>query len=198
MNCWAIFVTSLRDETVGKDKFRRRGAQRFTAARDMAEVPLGKRDPQQSLTTRFPMPRFVLLYHDCPPHYERPSHWDLMLQAGEALRTWALPRLPHAWAVFQQRTASSYPDCPPVACADSVGAERLADHRLDYLDLEGPLSGDRGTVRRIDCGTYASQSDSPACRQLTLASGNWKGRITLQQSAGDENQWTLAVDTSES
>ena len=34
--------------------------------------------------------------------------------------------------------------------------ERLADHRLDYLEYEGPVSGDRGSVRRVDGGQYRS------------------------------------------
>lgn len=31
---------------------------------------------------------------------------------------------------------------------------RLPDHRPFYLDYEGPLTGDRGTVLRHDCGTF--------------------------------------------
>jgi hypothetical protein len=38
--------------------------------------------------------------------------------------------------------------------SNCVLAERLADHRLDYLKYEGPVSGDRGEVRRLDAGNY--------------------------------------------
>src|SRR6266516_4579452 len=98
------------------------------------------------------MPRFVLLYHDCPPKYERPSHWDLMIEAGEMLRTWALERLPRSWRDLQNRTAAVYSNCAAVAETDSVSARMLGDHRRDYLEFEGPLSGERGAVIRIAAG----------------------------------------------
>lgn len=73
------------------------------------------------------MPRFVVLEHD-HPHL----HWDLMLERGGALWTWRLPRLPEA--------------------GTPLDADRLADHRLAYLDYEGPVSGGRGRVVRRERG----------------------------------------------
>lgn len=139
------------------------------------------------------MPRFVLLYHDCPPHFERPSHWDLMLEAGATLRTWGLRRLPSDWRVSQEQTAAMYADCPPIGEENSVRAERLGDHRLDYLDKEGPLSGDRGHVRRVERGTYESEAESPGRWQVTLVGHNWRGRVLLQQIALEAPEWTLTV-----
>jgi hypothetical protein len=75
------------------------------------------------------MPRFVVLTHDWPF-----LHWDLMLEDGEILRTWRLSQPPDTQG--------------------AVDAEALPDHRLAYLDYEGPVSGDRGTVLRWDQGTY--------------------------------------------
>jgi hypothetical protein len=75
------------------------------------------------------MPRFVLLEHDHPF-----LHWDLMLEAGQMLRTWRLTALPES--------------------GREIAAESLGDHRRAYLDYEGPLSGGRGTVRRWDAGTF--------------------------------------------
>ncbi len=75
------------------------------------------------------MPRFVVLTHDHPF-----LHWDLMLEQADALRTWRLKQPPDTQG--------------PIA------AEALPDHRLAYLDYEGPVSGDRGTVTRWDAGTY--------------------------------------------
>ncbi len=77
------------------------------------------------------MPRFVILHHDWPaPHY------DLMLESGGVLRTWRL--------------------------ADPYGsdAEPIGDHRLEYLDYEGPVSGDRGHVQRWDHGTFELHFDT--------------------------------------
>ena len=42
------------------------------------------------------MPRFVVLLHETPAGYSRGTHFDLMLEYGEALRTWALNKLPLA------------------------------------------------------------------------------------------------------
>lgn len=75
------------------------------------------------------MPRFVVLEHDWPV-----SHLDLFLEAGDALQAWRLP------ADFSPETQSViYPNTP---------------HRLHYLDYEGAVSGDRGSVKRWDIGSY--------------------------------------------
>ena len=76
------------------------------------------------------MPRFALLCHDSP----RGWHCDFFLERGELLRTWALPEVPQMDA--------------------TLSAELLPDHRLIYLDYEGPISGNRGTVTRWDRGEY--------------------------------------------
>jgi hypothetical protein len=78
------------------------------------------------------MPRFVILAHDWP----RP-HFDLLLEAGPVLKAWRLlaEPVPDAW----------------------VPAEPNADHRLMYLDYEGPVSGGRGEVRRWLAGTYRGE-----------------------------------------
>ncbi len=75
------------------------------------------------------MPRFVILEHDYPH-----LHWDLMLEDGDVLRTWRL----------------SAPPEPGVG----VDAEPSFDHRLIYLDYEGPISDGRGNVKRHDKGTF--------------------------------------------
>ena len=75
------------------------------------------------------MRRFVLLEHTW-----NGVHWDFMLEADEALRTWAI-------------------DAPIVSGRD-LPARALADHRKMYLDYEGKISGDRGHVRRVDAGTF--------------------------------------------
>ena len=78
------------------------------------------------------MPRFVILHHATPPGYERPTHWDLMLEHDGELLTWALPS-------------------DPLVYHDQL-ADQLANHRLHYLNYEGPVSNDRGQVRRIARG----------------------------------------------
>src|SRR5690348_2558350 len=80
------------------------------------------------------MPRFVVLLHETPAGYARRNHFDLMLESNGVLLTWAIPELP--------------------TTDGSVAAERLPDHRLMYLDYEGPVSRDRGSVQRVDGGEF--------------------------------------------
>ncbi|HET6574830.1 MAG TPA: DNA polymerase ligase N-terminal domain-containing protein, partial [Fimbriiglobus sp.] len=88
------------------------------------------------------VPRFVVLEHDWPA-----VHWDLLLECGPVLRAWRLLAEPGP--------------------GRTVPAEPNYDHRLLYLDYEGPLLGDRGRVRRWDAGTYEGE----------LADG-WEVRLT--------------------
>jgi hypothetical protein len=81
------------------------------------------------------LPRFVVLAHDWPE-----PHFDLMLEDGPVLLTWRLTD-------------------PPVV-GRAIPAERIANHRICYLTYEGPVSGGRGSVRRVDGGTYVRTSPS--------------------------------------
>jgi|ERR1043165_1934250 hypothetical protein len=110
------------------------------------------------------MPRFVILEHD-HPHL----HWDLMLEAGEVLQTWRLAQ-------------------PPEEPACVIEAEALGDHRQMYLDYEGPVSGNRGTVRRWDVGSYTIEPDSSAdVRNLSFEGTRLRGRVFLERL--DANRW---------
>lgn len=109
------------------------------------------------------MPRFVVLHHVLPPDSARPTHWDLLLERGEALASWALAVAPRAGA--------------------EIRAEALADHRLAYLDYEGPVSGNRGTVSRWDEGTYEPLAISPERLEVELAGRRLIGRAVLTKDA---------------
>jgi len=103
------------------------------------------------------MPRFVILVHDFPT-----LHWDLLLENSAALR---------AWRLLQP------PDSPP-----PVPAEPLPDHRRLYLDYEGPISGDRGSVTRWDAGEYEVVSESPEALVIDLAGAKLRGTYRLERS----------------
>jgi hypothetical protein len=141
------------------------------------------------------MPRFVLLYHECPAGYARPSHWDLMLEAGESLHTWALCELPQGWQAAQSYTASLFPKCAATSTTTIVGAEPLGDHRRDYLEYEGPVSGQRGRVTRIDAGTYRSLSESPDQLMIELSGRSLRGLVTLTADIKNAGNWKLGVET---
>lgn len=135
------------------------------------------------------MPRFVLLFHDCPFNVPRPSHCDLMLEAGGLLRTWVLEEMPRDWAAV----AGSNTETLQLAPENTVSAERIGDHRLAYLDYEGPVSGDRGSVRRLDRGTFEVTAETDDRWEVTLAGNVLGGQISLRRKAGDDVMWRLTV-----
>ena len=101
------------------------------------------------------MPRFVVLQHDWPH-----LHWDLMLENGANLRTWRLSEPPNPG--------------PPIALA------LLPPHRSMYLDYEGPVSGNRGAVRRVLSGTYETVPSpvGEAWFEFDTGKERWLGRIS--------------------
>ncbi len=104
------------------------------------------------------MPRYVILEHDHPV-----LHWDLMLEMEGVLKTWRLP-------------------APPTE--QPTEALALGDHRLAYLDYEGPVSGNRGKVHRWDAGTFRMQESTLDRWIVSLDGSRWRGNITLQHARG--------------
>ena len=111
------------------------------------------------------MEEFVILFHEMPPGNERPSHWDLMLKQDGELLTWALPLNPFTIREFT--------------------VQRLPNHRLEYLEFEGPISGQRGTVKQIAKGRY---------HWLNLVdTDNWKAQFNFSNG----RNWTVKLVGSE-
>jgi hypothetical protein len=105
-----------------------------------------------------PVPlHYVVLRHEgvAEPHY------DLMLEVapGSALATWRL----NEWPPTQHATFTPLPD-----------------HRRAYLTYEGPISGDRGTVRRIAGGHHRLIAIEEALVTVQLET---REMITLPRSA---------------
>jgi hypothetical protein len=69
-------------------------------------------------------------------------HFDLMLETseGSALATWR---------------ADSWP------LQNGTPMEHIAAHRRDFLEFQGPLTGNRGEVRRVAAGTHFVEQDHP-------------------------------------
>jgi hypothetical protein len=106
-----------------------------------------------------PVLRFTILAHDHPV-----PHWDLLLELDEQgpLATWRMLDDPGHGSLWR--------------------AESLPAHRRVYLDYEGPVSGDRGTVVRWDCGEYESEAGAEVMRQggvISCEGTLWSGRIEL-------------------
>ena len=102
------------------------------------------------------MPRFVILTHDWPF-----PHWDFLVEVGGALR---------AWRVLAEPTLG-----------EDIPAEPNFDHRLLYLDYEGPLSGGRGNVSRWDAGSCEWLADEPDRVEIELSGTKLVGRALIQR-----------------
>ncbi len=104
--------------------------------------------------------RFVLLEHRW-----NGVHWDFMLERGESLRTWAI-------------------DAPVVADLD-LPARALPDHRRIYLEYEGEVSGNRGTVHRVDEGVYTALIWEEGRVRVRLEGAQLVGEVEICQVCSD-------------
>ena len=120
------------------------------------------------------MPRFVILRHQMPPQSSRPDHWDLMLEDGSHLLTWALPAVP--------------------LVGEQFWALPLAEHRIEYLDYEGPLTGDRGSVTRHDWGSYKQLSDDDQQQVFMLRGQYMSGRVTIGKITKNAGEVELRIE----
>ena len=101
-----------------------------------------------------------------------------MLEWQGILRTWDLRELPSPWSSALGEYSG----------ATEVIALPLRDHRMAYLDFEGPLSGDRGTVRCCDRGSYELLSTTDDALQFRLRGALLEGAF---QFVRRQEQWVL-------
>ncbi|MBT3890558.1 MAG: hypothetical protein HN617_13550 [Planctomycetaceae bacterium] len=114
------------------------------------------------------MPRCVILYHETPDDATADSHLDFMLEANDELLTWRWGEIPQDNQVFV--------------------VSRLANHRVEYLTLEGTLSGNRGTVTRIDHGTFEPPiENTPQQFSILIQTTKLQGELVAHMLA--DEQW---------
>ncbi len=91
--------------------------------------------------------RTVLLWHsDIPPEAGLGGpHFDWLLEREHATKLIAF----RLW------------DRPDSVQCTGFEAERLTDHRPEYLDYQGPVRGNRGRVERLAQGVCLSLAESP-------------------------------------
>jgi hypothetical protein len=119
------------------------------------------------------MPRFVILEHDHPY-----VHWDLLLESGPVLRAWRLEAFP---------------------CDKEIIASVASfDHRLIYLDYEGPISGDRGRVIRSEHGTFDWEVHEANRIVARLHGTRLCGVLRLDQTEEDKWDGKFLSETNES
>ena len=99
-----------------------------------------------------PALRYVVLRHDgiAEPHY------DLMFETepGSLLATWRSP----VWPI-----------------GDRVRLTPLPPHRRDYLEYEGPVSGNRGEVKRVARGMFRQREAGLGTWELLLEGSDVEG-----------------------
>jgi len=115
------------------------------------------------------MPRFTISQHAGSAEGE---HFDLFLAVESTLKTWRL-----------QRTIFDAPQ----------PATRIDDHRLQYLDYEGPVTKNRGTVKVWDTGEYATDLWTDARVLVAVRGRRLRARLRLDAvKPGDPNAWLIA------
>jgi hypothetical protein len=62
-----------------------------------------------------------------------------------------------------------------------LSAESIADHRLAYLDYEGPVSRERGSVQRWDTGSVDWLEQSAELIRLKVAGTRLHGELSLRR-----------------
>ncbi len=111
--------------------------------------------------------RFVICEHACRGE----THWDLMLEVGEVLATWQVPREPASW------------EAGPLDCC------KIADRRLAYLSYQGALSGERGEVCIKAAGCYEPILIESNRYEVRLLGDVIAGRLQLSRREGE--RWEL-------
>ncbi len=137
--------------------------------------------------------RFVILVHSG----HGPAHYDFMLEEGDHLATWQFEReapspgpsghpLPEG-----EEPALTRPFGPlsPVKGEGQLVGRKIQDHRLAYLDYQGPVSGGRGHVRRCDGGEYRMIEAGADHLRFELCGQVAAGLFELLRQEGDS--WIL-------
>lgn len=113
--------------------------------------------------------QYVILHHQLNDS----EHWDFMLEQGDVLLTWKLLKDP--------TDVNNFP----------IPAQRIQDHRKAYLEYEGPVSGDRGSVSRIDKGTCEILQRTSSQYVFQLDGVHLKGQFSL---ARENEEWVFKDD----
>jgi len=102
------------------------------------------------------------------------AHFDWMFETGEGLLTWATD----AFLPADRRS--------------EVNAVALPLHRTAYLDYEGPISANRGDVKRIETGRFHLIVEAVNHYELELV-GDRCGRLVIQRTVdgAEDSFWRM-------
>ena len=97
-------------------------------------------------------------------HHWNGIHWDFLIEDGPDLKTWAIDA--------------------PIVHGIERGARLLPPHRRDYLDYEGAISGNRGSVRRWDAGIARIEVWTDRVVRLRVQGSQLDGLVDLWVDPG--------------
>ena len=118
-----------------------------------------------------------MLRHETP---DGGGHYDWMIERPDTgtsrppLATWRVELPPWRWSA-----------------AAELELTPLPDHRRVYLDYEGPISGGRGRVHRVDRGEAAVRAWSSTAAELAVRMDHFQGALRLE-ALGPE-RWRAVV-----
>jgi hypothetical protein len=110
------------------------------------------------------MRRFVVQAHT----RNNRTHYDLMLESGETLKTWQM-------------------DSPPDQIPQTT--IKIQDHRLIYLEYEGEISNNRGSVKIWDKGNYATIKEKESGWVISLRGKLLDGGYQISFIEGNKWKW---------
>ena len=103
-----------------------------------------------------------------------PEHFDMMLEHEGVLATW-------------QFLASPL----DIGQSGQLPATRIEDHRMAYLDYQGPISKGRGEVAMLERGTYLPLSVEAGRWELELQGRHLRGRFELDRQRPGGKEWVF-------
>lgn len=113
---------------------------------------------QDPMADSSPLLRFAVLHHEGVAE----PHFDLLFERepGSALAAFRSP----VWPITQATELTA-----------------LKDHRREYLEYEGPVSGDRGHVTRVAGGTVRVEREDHRTRVLHLMEPAGESSLIIRQ-----------------
>ncbi len=107
------------------------------------------------------------------------THWDLMLEMGQALWTWRL-------------------NAGPAQIGNqAVQAERIGDHPLRFLSYEGSVQNGTGYVRIRDQGHFRICMQTADMLILDIAGTVLRGRFAMYRTE-NPSWWRLQAEIQQS
>ena len=102
-----------------------------------------------------------------------------MLETASSLATWQFEHDP------SQPAGGSKSGCP-----QALIAKKLPDHRLAYLDYQGPVSKGRGEVKRVEDGSYDLLCTKEERWEVFFHGRRLKGRFEFVRQ-GKDDKWAV-------